>query len=299
MKTSVMQRRYHILSDFMKVYDFLEETYSFETLNSYLLPQYFEYAQHLQWFDYISSHRIGIWEDGGVIIGICTYEMEVGSAHLHAKKGYEFLLPEMLEWTESEISVMEKGQHQLQVWVTDKELNKKALLEAQDYELVSHEAVTIFDYQHPFLERQLPNGFTLIDGTHVDYKKMAICFAKGFGNSEEIEPITDADINGNFKRFNSPHANNSLTTVVVAPDGEYACALGMWYDESNKYAYLEPMATIPKYRRMGLGTIALMEAMKKTKALGATYCFGGPVMDYYPMVGFKITHQRELWKKSW
>lgn len=52
-------------------------------------------------------------------------------------------------------------------------------------------------------------------------------------------------------------------TIAVAPDGEYACALGMWFDKANKFAYLEPM--VPKYRRMGLDTICLTEAMKKNK----------------------------------
>ena len=27
---------------------------------------------------------------------------------------------------------------------------------------------------------------------------------------------------------------------------------GMWFDEQNKYAYLEPLATVPEHRRKGL-----------------------------------------------
>jgi hypothetical protein len=30
----------------------------------------------------------------------------------------------------------------------------------------------------------------------------------------------------------------------------------------NEYAYLEPLAAVPEYRRMGLGTAALPEGMK-------------------------------------
>ena len=41
---NITQRRYKILIDFEKVYRFLEETYDPVTLNSFLLPQYFEYA---------------------------------------------------------------------------------------------------------------------------------------------------------------------------------------------------------------------------------------------------------------
>lgn len=37
--------------------------------------------------------------------------------------------------------------------------------------------------------------------------------------------------------------------------------------------------------------------MKKTKALGATYCFGG-VHDFYTAVGFETICHREMWKRS-
>ena len=90
----------------------------------------------------------------------------------------------------------------------------------------------------------------------------------------------------------------SLMTIVVAPNGDYACTLGMWFDRRNQYAYLEPLATVPKYRRMGLATAALTEAMKKTKALGAKYCFGG-AREFYTDIGFETVCNRELWKKEW
>ena len=299
MKNNITNRRYNILADFTKVYDFLVKTYDFKTLNSYLLPQYFEYAQHLQWFDYLHSHCIGLWEEDGGIVAISAYEMELGSAHVHTRVGYEFLLPELLEWAENEIASIKNGERSLGVWIVDNELEKTKLLQERGYHLDTYtQAVTIFDYQKPFLPRELPAGFTMIDGNDVDYEKLATCFSKGFDNTDVLEePVSDKDIAGNFKRFNSPHADLSLMRVVVAPDGEYASALGMWYDEVNKYAYLEPMATVPKYRRMGLGTASLMDAMAKTKELGATYCFGGPVMEFYPKVGFEMVAERHLWKK--
>jgi len=176
MKTNITQRRYNILTDFSRVYDFLEATYDFETLNSYLLPQYFEYAHHLQWFDYIRAHRMGLWEENGEIVGIAAYEMELGKAHLHTRKGYEFLLAEMLDWAEREISVKKSDKQILEVWITDKETEKQRLLKEQGYQLVHSDAVTIFDYEKPFPERELPEGFKIIDGSHVDYAKLSECF---------------------------------------------------------------------------------------------------------------------------
>ena len=212
---------------------------------------------------------------------------------MHVKKGYETLLPELLSWAEKELSVIEDGGHSLEIWITDREPGKRELLKSNGYALAHSEPVTVFDYSKPFAECVLPEGFNLIDGTNVDYVKLNHCFYKGFNHGDD--PGDDAE--DNMFMCNAPRADMSLMTIAAAPDGEYACALGMWFDEKNKYAYLEPLATIPKYRRMGLAAAALTEAMKKTKLLGAEYCFGG-VGAFYPAIGFKTICSRELWEKN-
>jgi GNAT superfamily N-acetyltransferase len=291
----IIQKRYDILSDFHKVYQFLTDTYDFETLNSYLLPQYWEYAHYLQWFDYIRAHRIGLWEEDGRLVAISAYEMEIGKAHLHAHPKYSYLLPDMLDWAEKELSISKDGQQMLGVWITDKEKLKQDLLKDKGYECVYQELVKVFNYQNPFMERELPEGFCLIDVTNTDFAKLAECYWRGFDHDESPPEI---NIDGNIKVSLAPHARPDLGAIVVAPDGEYACALGMWLDDQNKYAYLEPLATHPKYRRLGLATIALTEAMKKTKALGAEYCFGGG-REFYTDIGFDTVCNREIWEKKW
>ena len=291
---NITKRRYKILVDFTRVYSFLEETYDPNTLNSYLLPQYFEYAHMHPAFDYFKTHHIGVWENDGDIVGIACFEMGMGDCHMHVKKGFEALLPELLSWSENEMSVIKDGKHRLGIWITDKEFDKIELLQLNGYTLAHSEPVNIFDFSKPFVESVLPEGFSLIDGTDVNYVKLRHCFWKGFDHGDN--PDDDGD--GNSFMCNAPHADMSLMTIAVAPDGEYACALGMWFDEKNKYAYLEPLATIPKYRRMGLATAALTEAMKKTKSLGAKYCFGG-AGKFYTAIGFETICNRELWKKEW
>lgn len=290
---TVIQRRYDILSDFNTVYNFLEETYDPVTLNSYLLPQYWEYAHHLQWFDYMRAHRMGLWEENGHLAGVAAYEMEIGKTHLHTINNS--LLPEMLEWAEQELSITKDNKRSLGVWITSKEPKKQSLLKDRGYQLVYSEPVKIFRYENPFTQRSLPDGYKIIDGTDIDYAKLAECFWRGFDHDEVPSEL---NIEGNVKVCNAPHNNKNLMTVAVAPNGEYACALGMWYDRRNKYAYLEPLATVPKYRRMGLAAIALTEAMKKTKALGAEYCFGGGG-EFYTAIGFETVCDREIWEREW
>jgi hypothetical protein len=291
---SITQRRYKLLADFQKVHDFLTETYDKETLNSYLLPQYVEYAHSLLYFDFKHTHRFGLWEDEGRLVGIACYEMGMGTIHLHAGKGYECLLPDMLSWGETELSESTESRRRLSVWIIDREEAKRKLLLSSGYVLERHEPVNVFDYAKPFTERKLPQGFRIIDGTQVDFKKLDACFWYGFENMG----IPFDGLECNIRISCAPHANMELMTIITAPDGAYACALGMWLDETNKYAYLEPLATVPEYRRMGLATVCLTEAMKKTKQLGAAYCFGG-AREFYSAIGFETICQRELWKKEW
>jgi len=291
----VTSRRYKILTDFNKVYGFLQDTYDPVTLNGNLLPQYFEYAHMHSYFNFGMTHRFGLWEDKGKIVGIACYEMQPGKCcHLHTDKKYVFLLPELLEWAERELSIKESGNRSLEIWITDKEPNKKELLVSNGYSLSHTDKLKTFDYKKPFNGRTLSEGFSIIDGTKVDYVKLHHCWWKGFDHGDE----PDGDFEGRIFGLNAQHADMSLMTIAVAPDGEYACALGMWYDEKNKYAYLEPLATIPKYRRMGLATVCLTESMKKTKALGAEYCFGGS-REFYDVIGFETVCNWELWRKEW
>jgi len=291
---AVQARRYRLLADFEPVYRFLQETYDPVTLNSCLLPQYFEYAHAHSYFNHKLTHRFGLWEDGDAIVGIACYEMDLGDCHMHVRPGYEALLPELLGWAEKELCAVKRGRRRLQFWITDKEPQKRELLQANGYKLKRTEPIKIFDYNNAFPERTLPEGFALIDGTNLDYHKLHACFWKGFNHG----PWPDRNVDGNIHGLNAPRADLSLMTIAVAPGGEYACALGMWHDERNKYTYLEPLATVPKYRRMGLATVALTEAMKKTKALGAEYCFGGS-REFYTAIGFEIKGNSEFWKKEW
>jgi GNAT superfamily N-acetyltransferase len=292
---TITQRRYKLFADFERVHQFLTDTYDPETLNSYLLPQYWEYAHHHSYFDFHKTARMGLWEEEGEIVAISAYEMHIGEVHLHTKRGYEKLLPQLLTWAEAELAAVENGTKKLKVWITDKEQNKSDLLRAGGYACVYREPVNIFRYDKPWPERTLPEGFSLIDGTNVDFAKEATCWWLGFDHGAEgPEPVDQ--IEGSIQE--TPRSRSDLMTIVVAPNGDYACALGMWLDEQNHYAYLEPLATVPEYRRKGLATIALTEAMKKTKALGATYCFGGS-REFYTDIGFETICNRELWEREW
>ncbi len=291
----VTLRKYKLLMDFATVHRFLADTYSLETLSSYLLPQFFEYAQTHPAFNHKLTHRFGLWEDRGKLAGIACYEMDIGESFLVTTSEHKSLLPEMLAYAEKELSVVKNNTRTLSVWVTDQEADKIKLLAENKYRKVHTEPVRVFPYDKPFMDIKLPDGFSIISlEDENDYKKINECLWKGFNHGDN----PDDDIDCRMLMQSGPNFRKDLTTVIKAPNGSYACFAGMWFDEKNRYAYLEPLATVPEYRRMGLAAIALTEGMKKTKALGATYCFGG-VPDFYTAIGFETISNREIWQKEW
>ncbi len=288
-------RRYRLLADFDMVSHFFDENFDLETLNSYLLRPFFEYAHTHPAFNHKLTHRFGLWESDKKIVGVTCYEMDLGECFISVKKGYEDLIVEIVEYAEEELSESIDNKCKLGVWIIDKELQKAEILIKKRYQKVYSEPVTIFTYESEFPKVKLPDGFSIISLLEEnDFKKINDCLWKGFNHGSE----PDDDLDCRILMQSGPNFSKELTTIIKAPDGNYACFAGMWFNEANKYAYLEPLATSPEYRKMGLATIALTEGMRKTKLLGAKYCFGGAI-GYYSKIGFKTICHREKWEKEW
>jgi hypothetical protein len=296
---AVIQRRYRLLGDFSKVLEYLSDTYEIAA-NSFLLPQFFEYAHTHPAFNHKLTHRFGLWEENNDLVGIVCYEMNIGECLISIKNGYDLLLPEIIKYSEANLLEKRDGKNCLSIWITDKEIIKKKILEKNGYLRIHSQPITIFTYDRPFPERKLPEGFSIISlEDENDLLKINDCLWYGFNHGPKPDPQNnDERTDEKMMMQSGPNFRKDLTTVIKAPNGEYACFAGMHIDQKNKYAYLEPLATVPEYRRKGLATIALVEGMKKTKALGATYCFGG-VPKFYQDIGFKIIGNREMWKKEW
>jgi predicted N-acetyltransferase YhbS len=72
----------------------------------------------------------------------------------------------------------------------------------------------------------------------------------------------------------------------------------MWYQPTHRYAYVEPVATDPTYRRMGLGRVAVLEGIRRCGELGASVAYVGSDLEFYLSFGFKILFTSECWLSS-
>ncbi|AIQ11090.1 hypothetical protein PDUR_03025 [Paenibacillus durus] len=284
-----------MLSDFERVNEFIRRNFQRYQLGGNIPQPFWEYAHTHPYFNHNLTHRFGIWEDNGEIAAVACYELDLGECYFLTKTGYEYMKPGMIDYAEKELSKVANHQKSLDIYVFDYEDQLKKALLQKGYGKDWSAPITVFKYENGFHERVLPEGFSIITlEDENDFRKIHDVLWRGFDHEDE----PDDDLDCRMLMQSAPHFRKDLTTIIKAPNGEYACFAGMWMDEVNDFAYIEPLVTDPRYRRMGLATIAITESMKHTHKFGATYCFGG-APEFYTSIGFETVCYREKWSKVW
>jgi predicted N-acetyltransferase YhbS len=296
MKTAV--RQYDHASDYERVGQFLVRTYdpSGDHVN-WLQPRW-EYMHYHPLIRQVDLNSIGLWEVDGEIVGVVHPELSMGTAYFQIRADCSSLKSEMLAHAETHISVPKAGGKSLGVHINDRDAEFQALAtemgyrRAKDSEPMSH-----FVIPKPFPEISLPDGFRLIPlADDNDLAKLNRLIFRGFNNGNE--PPDDGRDDRKFMQ-SAPNYRLDLNIVVVAPDGGFASYCGMWYEPVNRIAYVEPVCTVPEYRRMGLGTVAVREGIRRCGEQGATVAYVGTAMPFYKAVGFTQIYNRALWTREW
>lgn len=157
----------------------------------------------------------------------------------------------------------------------------------------------------PILERsldyQLPDGFKIASmADNYDAFKYGEVLFKGFDHEEgdRIFTASEEEILQYNGEFNAPNVNKELKIIALDSEGEYAAYCGMWYDVSCEYGIVEPLVTIPKYRKMGLGRAVVYEGIKRCKELGAKSVFVGSSQQFYYSIGFVPYGNGTYWAKK-
>ena len=68
---------------------------------------------------------------------------------------------------------------------------------------------------------------------------------------------------------------------------EFVSYCGLWYNKSTDYVYVEPVCTIPQYRKKGIAKCILTETLKRAYDLGAKKAYVISDMEFYKRLGFK------------
>ena len=282
-------------SDLDLIWDFFVDIYDPEIGGGVPAP-FLEYALFSSWMDctYVDLDRIYL--DGEKVVGFVFYEAPVTDIYFKIRPGYEFLTEEMIDYA---IEHMPDFDHKQQFMLFNGQEYIMRAAEKRGFSLLYDYESRNFDFANE-LNYELPPGFHFVEPSDVDPLKLAKCCWYGFNhhlNEGEFENWDSYDgsqeytpaksYNGILSSFQNPppHSTYEYNVVIADEDEEYACYSGMWWVEKNHLAYMEPLCTVPQYRKMGLASAALTAHYRHLKPLGATHMTGGS-NPFYEKIGY-------------
>jgi len=249
------------------------------------------------WLDKDALQKIGIWEDAGEIVAVATFDTQLGEGFLCILPGYEDIRVEMVRYARQNLRKDDK--FRLLVWDADHSFQRIAAAEGF-VASPDKEQDAVYPIGKPDAIRYtLPEGFRIMGMDEgIDIEKYGRVLWKGFNherNGEGPFKLTDSKRQQLTDEMFRPHVDLSLKIAVVAPNGDYAAYCGMWLDDASSDALVEPVATDPAYRKMGLGKAAVLEGIRRCAQRGAQRAYVGSNQQFYYSIGFQPCNTYTWW----
>lgn len=293
-------RPYDHATDYARVDRFLVEIFEpGEVFANWLQPRW-EYMHYHPNIKELPLDKIGIAEEGGRLIGVVNFEHSLAFNYFQVRPGCDHAKPAMLDYLEANLGGRSRtlDRSLLGLFVNDFDTELTDLVQGRGFrpEPGLDEDHSRFLLDSPIPEPHIPAGFRLQSlADENDLSRVNDVLWRGFDHEG---PPPDEEIPGRFESQQAPTFRRDLTIVAVAPDGEYVSYAGMWHVPENRVAYVEPVATDPRYRRMGLGGAAVLETLRRVAAEDAEVAWVGSSQEFYKAIGFTTMFTGRLWVKD-
>ncbi len=283
--------------DFQRVWEFLVRNNQEKVVDEGFLWGRWEWMFCLKRYqDQEHLSRIGIWEDDQLIVALATYENGLGYVWPLIAPGYEYLYEKVLDhaWEnmqkDSSVKVLIDDRCEVMQAVAA----RKGFLPTQERE--NNAFIPLEDIE---INYTLPQGYKVVSlAEEYDLSKYHQALWKGFNHEGEPEEPIELQLEGRRDELSGPHCNLNLKIAVMAQDGSFVAFCGMWYEPGMDYALVEPVATVPAYRKMGMGKAAVLEGVKRCKELGAKRAYVGSSQQFYYSIGFRPCSTKTWWEKK-
>ena len=204
----------------------------------------------------------------------------------------------MLDYAEKRLfGISEVGQRYVRTFVNNSDPKFEALVQSRGYQRAPDydRPLSRFIIPDPVPEIALPDGFRLKSlQEENDLYKIDRVLWRGFDHEGES---SQENVEGRGKVQSAPSFRKDLNIVIEAPDGHFVTYSGTWFEGTNRYAYVEPVATDPAYRRRGLGKAAVLEGIRRCGELGATVAYVGSDLAFYMAIGFEKMYTSQCWTR--
>ena len=298
---SLTFRTYQSPEDYQSISAFLIANHQPGNRDGNWIEPAWEYMHFHPMLDVQYLDRIGIWEDQGVIVAVTHYEWEMGEAFFQFRPGYAYLRGEMLDYAEKTLTFHEEetGGYHLHAFVNDIDESFIDLVKERGYQHDPDQdrPMAMMVIPDPFPEITLPPGFRLVSlAEEPDWGKVHRVMWRGFNHEGEPD-MRPEELEDRRSMFDTITARRELKIAVAAPNGDFAAFCGMFYQPEGRFGYVEPVATDPAYRRMGLGKAAVLEGIRRCAQLGATHAYVGSNQPFYLSFGFEVIYTSQCWQK--
>lgn len=285
----VYARRNVSEDDFIRIRDFLQKTYGKKDLHNWFINRwnfcrYFGQIMHGTYDTWLET--IGLWvDDTDEIIAIVHWDGEKGRGGVF----FQFadidlpgeLLDEMISYAESHLYSDSGDERFINFRVDPQALKLRAKLEARGY-VLNH------DWRESMLAMELddelavsfPEGFRLVDASGFSYYQKGFAHGRAFGYYKGDMPDDDDAEKAFASLAKAPDYDPNLDLAVIDKENEIASFVTVWYDSLNKIGILEPVGTIPKYRRMGLAKNLIYEGANRIRRRGARKMYVGSGQEF-------------------
>jgi hypothetical protein len=218
---------------------------------NYLFGRWDWMFTHL-WLDKAGLSKIGIWENDDEIVAMATYDCELGRGYFVVRDGYSYLKKEMLNYSMDNFS--KDGEYK--ALISDSDTAFHDIASAMDFVPTQEkESDTYFSIDARATEYALPEGFRVSSMSEsYDIYKYGEVLWKGFDHEQNGEGRynpSDKKLIAISREMKRPNVNLDIKIVVSAPNGDFASYCGMWQDPDTEFALVEPVATVPEYRKLG------------------------------------------------
>ncbi len=291
-------RRPYQPEDYLKIDQFLVKHYQPENRDGNWLRPTWDYMHSHPNLDESVLDRIGIWEEGGEILGVAHYESVLGEVFFECHPDYTFLKGEMLSYAEEYLADTDGGGVKLKVFTNDFDTDFESLVKKAGYKQIEGSLRPLSHMIIPAAipEPELPEGYRLLSlADENDLTKINQVLWRGFDHPGEPPLEEEA---GRKKMQSSPNFRKDLTIIAADPGGNFRAFCGFWYVPEKRYGVIEPLATDPDYRRMGLARAGVLEGIRRCRDLGADTIYVGSTQQFYLSLGFQALYCTRAWEKA-
>ncbi len=249
------------------------------------------------------AKAIGLWRDeDGRIVAMAHEEEQRGDVFFEFDRPDrvgERLLGEMFAFAERACVKERNGGTGFGLRIPQSDRLTAALAAERGYRKGDYsEPLSVRPIPYPSRDAEsgeVPGDLRLIDGAAVAPDRKAVAHARAFGYADKPEQIT-ASVSAFENLAEAPSYRKGLDLALENGDGEIVSFVGLWLDPVSRLGVLEPVGTVPEYRKRGLARLLIAEGERRLERLGAERLFVGSDQEFYKAVGFRVIARQDVWE---